>query len=375
MRGWTGTEMNRRGVGSRGAVARVVASGLVVLVGLLAQGPAGLAAQQASVRVDARDGERGWLGLSLREFPAPPGAAGSVDGVRLVVTDLFRGGPAERSGLRPGDVLMRLNGAPADILRFRSLAGRLLPGDPMALTVLREGRTVELSLEAGAAPDRGELVRQVLQVRLDSARIAMTPRLDSLQAELRSMEVQLGLLSAAPRVEVTRIQGDSLRTLVVLTHPDGSTVRIEPNGVFGTLEPVGHPSSAATTAPRGFVFRSDGRDSVVATARVTPAPEPEPRSLALHVTGANRVAGAQLQAVDAALGAYFGVSRGLLVLDLADGTPAQRAGLESGDVIVRAAGREVHDIATFRAILARSAGPVALEITRRGRTASLVLPR
>ncbi|HJR43592.1 MAG TPA: PDZ domain-containing protein, partial [Gemmatimonadaceae bacterium] len=44
---------------------------------------------------------------------------------------------------------------------------------------------------------------------------------------------------------------------------------------------------------------------------------------------------------------YFGVERGALITQVAAGTPASRAGLKGGDVIVRAAGNAVrnpHDV-------------------------------
>jgi serine protease Do len=99
------------------------------------------------------------------------------------------------------------------------------------------------------------------------------------------------------------------------------------------------------------------------------------RPLTAYLSGANRVAGAELRAVDEALGAYFGVSRGVLVLNVSPGTPAQRTGLVPGDVIVRVQGREVGDIEAFRTLLARSPGPVSLQLVRRGRTLDVTLPR
>jgi C-terminal processing protease CtpA/Prc len=52
------------------------------------------------------------------------------------------------------------------------------------------------------------------------------------------------------------------------------------------------------------------------------------------------IAGAQVQTFSA-LKEYFGVDNGVLVLRVLSGTPADRAGLRDGDVIVRVDGREV----------------------------------
>lgn len=375
--------------GARRVVARGAAlAGLGALCMMGASGPAPALAQQVrtpAAETVARLTARGWLGLSLRELAAPPGAPGAVDGVRLLVTDLYAGGPADQGGLRPGDVLVRINGAPARLPRFQSLASRLEPGDPLAFTVLRDGRMVDLSLEAGQAPGRDELVRQVLQVQLDSARVAFAPRLDSLNGILRSLELHSAAWVSAPRVEVARVEGDSLRTMVVLTGADGSVVRVDDGrGVFGTLrlktdapsDDVGQhvvgPTSVRIRGMADSVAISGrlAREDVLREANDDVARRP----LTAYLSGANRVAGAELRAVDEALGAYFGVSRGVLVLNVSPGTPAQRTGLAPGDVIVRVQGREVGDIEAFRTLLARSPGPVSLQLVRRGRTLDVTLP-
>jgi S1-C subfamily serine protease len=278
---------------------------------------------------------------------------------------------------------VRLNGAPAEFVRFRSLASRLLPGDPLALTVLRDDRMLDLSLEAGRAPERGEIVRQVVQVHLDSARIAFAPRLDSLHAVLRSFEGQLDMLSAAPRVELMRVQGDSLQTMVVVARADGSTVRLDqPRGASGTLllrtsarATAGSNADEATASSRAFMLRSAAADAARPTRFEPDGADAARRPLLPYITGANRVAGAEWRRVDAALGAYFGVSRGVLVLDVAEGTPARRAGLQPGDVILRLGDREVSDVETLRIVLARSPGPVSVELVRRGRPLKVILPR
>jgi S1-C subfamily serine protease len=54
------------------------------------------------------------------------------------------------------------------------------------------------------------------------------------------------------------------------------------------------------------------------------------------------------------MGEYFGVSRGLLVLRVGAGTPAARAGLRGGDVIVAAGDREVDSIRDLRDAITRA---------------------
>ncbi len=85
---------------------------------------------------------RAWLGLGLQPVEVPAGlreAAGQGSG--LMVVGLAAGGPAERAGVLPGDIVLAFDGVPVD--RPRGLAA-LLGGE-------RVGREAELRLmRAGA---------------------------------------------------------------------------------------------------------------------------------------------------------------------------------------------------------------------------------
>jgi S1-C subfamily serine protease len=70
-------------------------------------------------------------------------------------------------------------------------------------------------------------------------------------------------------------------------------------------------------------------------------------------SGAIVLAGAELTPVDA-MADYFGTDHGLLIVRLAPGTPADRAGLRSGDVILGADGQEVRTIRALQVALTRS---------------------
>jgi S1-C subfamily serine protease len=73
-----------------------------------------------------------------------------------------------------------------------------------------------------------------------------------------------------------------------------------------------------------------------------------PASTMIHAFGTSGVAGAQLTAITDGLARVIGVQRGVLVTHAAPGSPAQRSGLEDGDVIVRVAGEPVHTVAQLR---------------------------
>jgi serine protease Do len=76
--------------------------------------------------------ERGYVGLRLQEVtPALAQALGRPDGKGALVASVEPGGPAERAGIRSGDVITRLNGQPVESGRdlSRAVAATRLPSD------------------------------------------------------------------------------------------------------------------------------------------------------------------------------------------------------------------------------------------------------
>lgn len=63
------------------------------------------------------------------------------------------------------------------------------------------------------------------------------------------------------------------------------------------------------------------------------------------------IAGARLAAVNPDLGRTLHVSNGLLVLEVASGTPAYASGLRGGDVVVRAAGARLTSVGQLRRVI------------------------
>jgi S1-C subfamily serine protease len=86
--------------------------------------------------------ERGWLGVSVDDRD---------EGVTIASLD--RAGPAGRAGIRPGDVVVAVNGEHIDSSRglIRTIAG-VPPGNNVRLTVRRMGREIEIPVTVGRRP-------------------------------------------------------------------------------------------------------------------------------------------------------------------------------------------------------------------------------
>ena len=103
----------------------------------------------AQLREDGRV-RRGQIGVSLQAIDSEMVREwGLPDARGALVTRVFPGTPADRAGLRPGDVIRGFNGTPVDTSsELPPMVGALPPGTRVALSLWRDGRErdVELAL-------------------------------------------------------------------------------------------------------------------------------------------------------------------------------------------------------------------------------------
>ncbi len=88
--------------------------------------------------------DRGWLGVSVQDAP------GRVAHTGVEIAGIDRTGPAARAGLRPGDVVLAVNGDRVDSARglIRAVAAAQ-PGSAVKLSVRRSGQSFELPVTVG----------------------------------------------------------------------------------------------------------------------------------------------------------------------------------------------------------------------------------
>lgn len=111
------------------------------------------------------------------------------------------------------------------------------------------------------------------------------------------------------------------------------------------------------------------------TVPLRAAPEMPKRDLSL-ITGPNPYAGAEVANISPALAEEVSLDTdrtGVLVMRLKRGSPADRIGLEPGDILLRLNGADIPSVAALKRMVAREHSAWRIEISRAGRVLQLII--
>jgi len=97
-----------------------------------------------------------WLGVSITTLtPALASEVGTTATEGVLILRVFRGHPAERAGLRPGDVIIRLGDTPTpELPAFQKALRHYRAGDRVVITFVRKDRTLKTTVTLGEMPAR-----------------------------------------------------------------------------------------------------------------------------------------------------------------------------------------------------------------------------
>jgi serine protease Do len=104
---------------------------------------------------------RGWLGVQIQDLTPDLAKTLKLDQTHgAVVNDVFPNGPAEKGGLKPGDVVTDLNGKKIDNF-YQLLRGvaAIPPGGEAKLEVLRDGKHLPVVVKVTERPEDDQMSR------------------------------------------------------------------------------------------------------------------------------------------------------------------------------------------------------------------------
>ncbi|MCD6043227.1 MAG: periplasmic serine protease, Do/DeqQ family [Burkholderiales bacterium] len=97
---------------------------------------------------------RGWIGVEVQEITPALAESFKLGGQRgALIAGVLRGGPADKAGVKPGDVLLEVEGKPvADPTAMLNLIAALPPGAPAKVKVRRQGQELDATINVGRRP-------------------------------------------------------------------------------------------------------------------------------------------------------------------------------------------------------------------------------
>jgi serine protease DegQ len=97
---------------------------------------------------------RGWIGIETQDITPELADSFGLDRQNgAIIAGVVRGGPADRAGVRPGDILSAVQGKPVgDTSQMLTLISSLPPGQKAQLTVVRKNRQSVLDVTVGKRP-------------------------------------------------------------------------------------------------------------------------------------------------------------------------------------------------------------------------------
>ncbi len=97
---------------------------------------------------------RGWIGVETQDITKElADSFGLQRSAGAIIAGVVRGGPADKAGIKPGDILLSVDGKPVgDTTEMLNLIAQLPPGEKATMTVLRKSREAALDVVVGKRP-------------------------------------------------------------------------------------------------------------------------------------------------------------------------------------------------------------------------------
>ena len=98
---------------------------------------------------------RGWIGVEPQNLSKEllESLGLPINTVGVLLSGVLEGGPAARGGVKPGDVLIMVNGKSInDVRSLLNQIAQISPGNDAKLTILRKGKELELIAQTGKRP-------------------------------------------------------------------------------------------------------------------------------------------------------------------------------------------------------------------------------
>ena len=256
---------------------------------------------------------KAWLGVYSQDITPELREGMNYNGAGALVTSVVPDSPAGRGGIERGDVIVRVGGqdvnSPGELIEAVGSAGEATPVDVL---VVRDGMKKSLRVRLAARPEGG-----------DSEDESPAPRMPGMRGMRGTKHLE---------IEVPDTQGAPGSPRIFMEHHGDSD----------------HDNNGDNDNENGMIMRL-------------------PELPSGGMMGRARL-GVRIESLNPDLAAYFGSrdAKGALVLDVVDGSAAEKAGIRAGDVIQRVDGKAVESAEDLSEVVRSSDGAAAITLMRHG---------
>jgi len=255
--------------------------------------------------------ETGWLGVTPEDISGNRAKELKLSEARGVyVSEVEKDSPAEKAGLKSGDVITEFNGQHVEgVTQFRRLVRETPPGHSVAIVVARDGKSQTLNATLSTMSDQ---FQHQFRMNLGNGMQNFTLNMPPMQNWDGPTIAPVAPMTPRPAMP---------------TMPTGSYSFTTPEGAYAYGFGAGSGS--------GFGMR------------MTPS---------IGISGEN---------LNGQLGTYFGApdGEGVLVREVESGSPAEKGGLKAGDVITKVAGDRVKTLGELQSKLREKREDKTVQIT------------
>jgi serine protease DegQ len=116
--------------------------------------PVSIARQVMEQIIKSGSVTRGWVGIEVQDLTPELAESFSLKNAEgALIAGVLKGGPADTGGVRPGDILLAVNGnRVSDSASLLNLIAELKPGEKAQLTVARKQQSLNLKIKVGLRP-------------------------------------------------------------------------------------------------------------------------------------------------------------------------------------------------------------------------------
>jgi S1-C subfamily serine protease len=118
--------------------------------------PSNTARRIADLLLTKGEVPRGYLGIAMDELPGPQAKTLKIDDGAVVVKAVLPGEPADKAGLKPGDIIVGVNKEALNrqkpIRHFRQMVADLEPGAAITLEIVRDEERRQIAATVGRRP-------------------------------------------------------------------------------------------------------------------------------------------------------------------------------------------------------------------------------